>query len=217
MIMMVMKLDSRIIDVETAFLFGDLDEEVYMTCKEVHEEDEALFLLHAIYGLVQASRQFWIKYVKILKKIGFEGGYPDPCLYSRRDENGVVFLAVWVDDSLLVGDRKAIDKAIQDLKNEGFTLKEDGTLDDYLSCEITMNEDMTVGWIHQPHLLTKMEKRFKELINAELQDTKCTRRSCNPEPWRTSCGQREAQDLQERSGHAPLFGQAFKTRYCKWS
>ena len=163
-IMMVMKLDSRIIDVETAFLFGDLEEEVYMTCKEVHAEDEALLLLHAIYGLVQASRQFWIKYVEILRKIGFEGGYPDPCLYSRRDENGVVFLAVWVDDSLLVGDSKAIDKAIQDLKDEGFTLKEDGSLDDYLSCEITMNEDMTVGWIHQPHLLTKMEKRFKELI-----------------------------------------------------
>ena len=77
-IMMVMKLDSKIIDVETAFLFGDLDEEVYMTCKEVHGEDEALLLLHTIYGLVQASRQFWIKYVKILKKIGFEGGYPDP-------------------------------------------------------------------------------------------------------------------------------------------
>merc|ERR1712115_382918 len=55
-IMMVMKLDSRIIDVETAFLFGDLEEEVYMTCKEVHAEDEALLLLHAIYGLVQASR-----------------------------------------------------------------------------------------------------------------------------------------------------------------
>ena len=135
-----------------------------MTCKEVHEEDEALLLLHAIYGLVQASRQWWIKYVEKLKKIGFEGGYPDPCLYSRRDENGVVFLAVWVDDSLLVGDSKAIDKAIQDLKGEGFVLKEDGSLDDYLSCEISMNEDKTIGWIHQPHLLTKMEKRFRELI-----------------------------------------------------
>ena len=144
-IMMVMKLESSIIDVETAFLFGDLEEEVYMTCKEVHEEDEVLLLLHAIYGLVQASRQWWIKYVEKLRKIGFEGGYPDPCLYSRRDEDGVVFLAVWVDDSLLVGDRKAIDKAIQDLKDEGFVLKEDGSLDDYLSCEISMNEDKTVG------------------------------------------------------------------------
>ena len=75
-----------------------------------------------------------------------------------------MFLAVWVDDSLLVGDTKAIDKAIQDLKDEGFVLKEDGSLDDYLSCEISMNEDKTVGWIHQPHLLTKMEKCFDDLI-----------------------------------------------------
>ena len=163
-VMMVLKLDYKIIDVETAFLFGDLEEEVYMTCDAVHKEDEALKLKHAIYGLVQASRQFWKKYTDKLKKIGFVGGYPDPCLYSRRDEYGVVFLAVWVDDSLLVGDKKAIDMAVQDLKNEGFSLKEDGSLDDYLSCEITMNKDKTVGWIHQPHLITKLENRFGEMV-----------------------------------------------------
>ena len=99
-----------------------------------------------------------------MKKIGFEGGYPDPCLYSRKDENGVVFLAVWVDDSLLVGDKEAIKKAFQDLRGEGFVLKEDGSLDDYLSCKISMNVDKTKGWIHQPHLLTKMKKRFGGLI-----------------------------------------------------
>ena len=75
-----------------------------------------------------------------------------------------MFLAVWVDDSLLVGDSKAIDKAIQDLRDEDFVLKEDGSLDDYLSCEISMNEDKTVGWIHQLHLLTKIEKCFGKLV-----------------------------------------------------
>lgn len=163
-VMMVMKLTLKIIDVETAFLFGDLDEEVYMTCDAVHEKDEVLLLRHAIYGLVQASRQFWKKYTEKLRKIGFKGGYPDPCLYSKRDEYGVVFLAVWVDDSLLVGDAKAIEKAVQALKDEGFSLKEDGSLDDYLSYEITMNKEKTIGWIHQPHLLTKLEKRFGGLI-----------------------------------------------------
>ena len=63
-VMMVMKLTSKIIDVETAFLFGDLEEEVYMTCDAVHKEDEELLLLHAIYELVQASRQWWIKYIE---------------------------------------------------------------------------------------------------------------------------------------------------------
>ena len=57
-VMMVMKLTSKINGVETAFLFGDLEEEVYMTSDAVHEEDRALLVLHAIFGLVQASRQF---------------------------------------------------------------------------------------------------------------------------------------------------------------
>ena len=162
--MMVMKLEARIVDVETAFLFGDLEEEVYMTCKEVHKEDEALLLLHAIYGLVQAARQWYLKFVEKLTKIGFGGGCPDPCLFTRRSEKGVVFLAVWVDDSLMVGDEDAINEVIGLLRDEDFILKTEGSLDNYLSCEITMNKDKTIGWIHQPHLITKLEKRFGEMV-----------------------------------------------------
>ena len=43
--MLVWNLDARIIDVETAFLLGDLEEEIYMMCTEVHDEDEVLLLL----------------------------------------------------------------------------------------------------------------------------------------------------------------------------
>ena len=56
--------------------------------------------------------------------MGFEGGYPDPCLYSKRDEYGVVFLVLWVGDSLLVGDERAIENTIKVLKGEGFSLQE---------------------------------------------------------------------------------------------
>ena len=87
--MLVQKLEAKIIDVSTAFLHGDLDEDIYMLCKEVHGEDEALLLLHAIYGLVQAARRFYLKFKEKLRKIGFEGGYPDPCLMVRRNENGI--------------------------------------------------------------------------------------------------------------------------------
>ena len=57
--MIVQKLEAKIIDVSTAFLYGDLDENIYMFCKEVHDDDEVLLLLHAIYGLVQAARSLF--------------------------------------------------------------------------------------------------------------------------------------------------------------
>ena len=50
--MITKELDAKIVDVETAFLYGDLPEEVYMVCKELHEKDEALHLNKSIYGLV---------------------------------------------------------------------------------------------------------------------------------------------------------------------
>ena len=96
----------------------------------------------------------------MLRKLGFEGGYPDPCLLTRRNSSGVVFIAIWVDDSLLVGNERAIEETIRDLKREGFTLKVEGSLQDYLSCEITIDRENKMGWIHQPHLVDKLEKRF---------------------------------------------------------
>jgi hypothetical protein len=48
-------MDARIINVETASLLGDLDEEIYMQCDEVHNKDEVLLHIHYIYGLVQAA------------------------------------------------------------------------------------------------------------------------------------------------------------------
>ena len=75
-------LDAKIVNVETAFLYGELEEEVYMMCKEIHDEDEVLFLQHSIYGLVQSARQYFKYFIGKLRKIGFKGGYPDPCLMT---------------------------------------------------------------------------------------------------------------------------------------
>ena len=74
-IKMLMKHDAKIVDVKTASLFGDLDEEVYMTCKEVHDSDEVLLLIHSLYGLVQSARQYYIKFKENLTEIGFIGGH----------------------------------------------------------------------------------------------------------------------------------------------
>ena len=76
--MMVEKLDSLVIDVETAFLHGEIDEEILMKSPVRMEEidpgsssEDCYQLLKGIYGLCQAARQFWTKFVNTVKKESF--------------------------------------------------------------------------------------------------------------------------------------------------
>jgi hypothetical protein len=89
--MIVFGLDALIFDAMTAFLNGDLEEEMFMDCPEglEHDEDECLLLLKTIYGLVQSSRQYHTKFSGILKKIGFQQCHSDPCFFYRKDETGI--------------------------------------------------------------------------------------------------------------------------------
>ena len=70
--MMVEKLDSLVMDVETAFLYGEIDEEIFMK-SPVEEIDpgssseDCYQLLKGIYGLCQAARLFWKKFVNTAK------------------------------------------------------------------------------------------------------------------------------------------------------
>jgi len=78
-------MDAIIVDVETAFLHGELEEEIYMNLPEGMEgkDDECLLLLKALYGLVQGACQWWKKFVEILKHVEFKGGFADPCLMIK--------------------------------------------------------------------------------------------------------------------------------------
>ena len=73
--MMVEKLDSLVMDVETAFLYGDIEEESFMKSpigmEEINPEsspEDCYQLKKGIYGLCQAARQFWKKFVDTIKK-----------------------------------------------------------------------------------------------------------------------------------------------------
>ena len=74
------------IDVETAFLEGVLPEGeyVYMTCPEgmYLEEDECLEIRKGMYGLVQASRVYWMKMcMSLVEEVDFHQSKQDQCLF----------------------------------------------------------------------------------------------------------------------------------------
>ena len=168
--MILWKLEGLIFDVTTAFLTGDLEEEIYMECPEGmdHEDDEVVLLNKTIYGLVQASRQYNKKFASILKKMGFSQSRSDPCLFIRRNDDGLVIILTYVDDNLCIGNKEALKKMLKEIVTHGLQITIEEELNDYLSCEILLNKDRSKAWIGQPHMVKKIIKTFGEEVKNKM-------------------------------------------------
>ena len=65
-------------------------------------------------------------------KIGFNGGHVDPCLLWKQYEKGIVFVAIYVDNNLIVGHLEAIEDTINFLKKNGLVVKVEDDLKDFI-------------------------------------------------------------------------------------
>jgi len=164
-LMILWDLDTLIFDIETAFLHGHLKEQIFMDCPEgmEHEVDECLLLIKTIYGLVQSARRYFEHFADVLKLIGFAQCKSDPCLFMRRDEDGICIILTYVDDNWTTGHTKAIEKALKQIQ-EHFRMTIDRELKDYLSCEIVLSKDKKRAWLGQPHMVKKIINTFGEEV-----------------------------------------------------
>ena len=95
------------------------------------DKGDCLILQKTIYGLVQAARQFWKKFVDKRQEGGFQLSEADPCMLYREDERGVCSVIIYIDDMLIIGKEEAIDAAIKVLQGH-FQVKDPTSLEDYL-------------------------------------------------------------------------------------
>jgi Reverse transcriptase (RNA-dependent DNA polymerase) len=163
---MILKLDRCLLDVVTAFLHGQLDEEIFMTCPEglLHESDDVVLLLKSLYGLVQSARQFFKKYISILKEIGFVQSIAEPCLLTRSSDKGIVLMVIHVDDCFVVGHTEAVEEIIHMIKKSGLEVKVEKNFTDYLGCEIFVIQDQTKAWMGQQNMINRIEKNFGKFV-----------------------------------------------------
>lgn len=171
---------AEVADVQTAFLHGDLEEELFIKIPSGYreflaEQDELikekfLQLTKSTYGLVQAARSWWQKFTSVLKReLNFEQHASDSCLLKRSDENGKVFLIIYVDDCFVVGDRDAVKKALDDVQGV-FNITRSENIEDFIGCHIKRDGDKIL--LSQPDLIKKMLEKFEEKIeNLKKYDT----------------------------------------------
>lgn len=105
-------------DVKTAFLNGELKEEIYMRVPEgVKSEDNQVCKLNkALYGLKQAARCWFELFEKTLLEKGFTNSYGDRCMYilNRGDVSKNIYVVLYVDDLVIC---TADENTMQNFKN----------------------------------------------------------------------------------------------------
>ena len=82
---------ARVANIETAFLYGKLKEEIYMECMKDIGNDDCVMLGKSIYSLVQAARQYTKVFTK-LKKVEFIGGNVVLWLYMKKHAKGIAYV-----------------------------------------------------------------------------------------------------------------------------
>ncbi|MFM8622589.1 MAG: reverse transcriptase domain-containing protein, partial [Holophagaceae bacterium] len=163
---------AEVADVQTAFLHGDLEEELFIKIpqgykeflEEMNEEIKERFLQLAksTYGLVQAARAWWKKFTSVLtKELGFEQHANDSCLLKRITAEGKVFLIIYVDDCFVIGDKPAVKKALADVET-AFNITRSENIEDFIGCNIKRIGDKIL--LSQPDLIKKMMDKFEERI-----------------------------------------------------
>ncbi|GKA67326.1 disease resistance CC-NBS-LRR class family protein [Tanacetum coccineum] len=139
------RLQMRLMDVVTAYLYGSLDSDIYMkipegmkmpeACKSKPREMLSIKLKRSLYGLKQSGRMWYNRLSEYLSKEGYKSNQISPCVFIKRSKAGFTIIAVYVDDLNIIGNLDEIEHTANLLKNE-FEMKDLEHDEDILGPEI---------------------------------------------------------------------------------
>ena len=132
-------------DVKTAFLNGDLEEEIYMNQPEGFiapgQEGKVCRLVKSLYGLKQAPKQWHQKFDHTMLESGFKINECEKCVYVKDTSAGYMILCLYVDDMLIVGSNDKMIKSTKDMLKSKFDMKDMGLADVILGIKIIRTQN----------------------------------------------------------------------------
>ena len=152
-------------DVKTAFLNGDLEEEVYMKQPEgfssSNGENLVCKLKKSIYGLKQASRQWYLKFHSVISSFGFEENIMDQCIYHKVSGSKICYLILYMDDILLASNDKGLLHEVKQFLSKKFDMKNMGETSYVIGIKIHRDRARCVLGLSQDTYLNKVLERFR--------------------------------------------------------
>lgn len=161
-------------DVKSAFLNGELNEEVFVAQPEgvvVHNEENKVYRLwKALYGLKQAPRAWYTKIDSYFLKKGFERSKNEPTLYIKKVGTAeFLVVCLYVDDMIYMGSCESIVTEFKLSMMKEFEMSDMGLLNYFLGLEVKQGVDG----------IFLSQKKFAEDLLKNFQFTDCTP-ACTP-------------------------------------
>ncbi|GJW22136.1 putative ribonuclease H-like domain-containing protein [Tanacetum coccineum] len=132
-------------DVKSAFLYGKIEEEVYV-CQPLGFEDpkfpDRVYKVEkALYGLHQAPRAWYETLSTYLLDNGFQRGQIDKTLFIKRVKSDILLVQVYVDDIIFGSTKKELCIEFEKLMHKKFQMSSMGELTFFLGLQVTQKDD----------------------------------------------------------------------------
>lgn len=150
------------LDVCSAFLNGDITDDVYVVLPQGFGQDEGKIakLKKSLYGLKSSPKSWYKKFNDLMISLNFQRSENEYCIYVKVTEVSKVFVLIYVDDLLLAGSDEAEITKIKILVNQNFKMKDLGCVRHFLGMLITQNLSQNKITINQTSYLKNVLKRF---------------------------------------------------------
>jgi hypothetical protein len=151
-------------DVKIAFLNGNLTEDVYITQPEgfidPKHAGKICKLQKSIYRLKQTSQSWNMCFDEVVKGFGFIKNVEEPCVYKKVSGSRVVFLVLYVDDILLIGNDIPMMEAVKSSLRKCFSMKDLGEVAYILGIKIYKDRSKRLFGLSQDAYIDKILNWF---------------------------------------------------------
>ena len=153
-------------DVKTAFLNGEILNDVYMEILEGVQVDletrntKMCKLKKSLYGLKTSPKRWNEKFSEEVEKLGLENDIHEPCLYTWRMHGKIVFILLYVDDMLIGGNDIERIQEIRTKLSQTFEMKDLGEPENFLGMRIRRDRKNQIITIDQTEYIERILERF---------------------------------------------------------
>ncbi|GJR08506.1 ribonuclease H-like domain, reverse transcriptase, RNA-dependent DNA polymerase [Tanacetum coccineum] len=147
-------------DVKSAFLYGNITEEVYVNQPpgfvDPHHPNKVYKVIKALYGLHQAPRAWYERLSTFLLKHGYRRGAIDKTLFIKKDRKDIMLVQVYVDDIIFGSTMTSMVKEFEKLMQKEFKMSSMGELTFFLGLQVKQS---TAG------IFISQDKYVKDILN----------------------------------------------------